>query len=46
MNALLNRDYYITLEDIKNRIGFHTNVGDMSDSKFMKNMFRIYKERN
>tara|TARA_Y100000361_G_C11117056_1_gene320993 strand:- start:370 stop:699 length:330 start_codon:yes stop_codon:yes gene_type:complete len=40
------RDYYITLEDIKNRIGFHTNVGDMSDSKFMKNMFRIYKERN
>ena len=39
-------DYYITLEDVKNRIGLYTNVGNISDTKFLKNIYRIYKERN
>lgn len=39
-----NNEYYLTLQDIKNRIGLKTNVTNKSDSAFMKHMIKLCKQ--
>lgn len=37
-------DAYFTLEDIKRRVGYSTNISDDSDDKWLKSVFRIWKD--